>query len=159
MRRGPSEAIPLTDLRAQRVQRSRHLRRRYFQLFFARWQTGGSPLVVRSGNDPNGALASELRERGVLRPVERRSAAITSKGVRFVGRGVEYDRQSAVRWGRSDQRRSLPWPARRNRVERALAEVQALRAKRSKAEIVDVYQTDLLRNLMYDRFGIRPACF
>ena len=37
--------------------------------------------------------------------------------------------------------------------------VQALRAKRTRAKVVEIYRTDLLRNLMYDSFGRKMGVF
>lgn len=105
-------------------------------------------------------VSRELRERGVL----RRSR--TSKRGNFIrGRGI----CTASVWNMLGNPLYLGQVTNKGRCYQGVHEaivsqelwddVQALRAERTRAKVVEVYKTDLLRDLVFDGFGRKMAVY
>ena len=106
------------------------------------------------------AVAKQLRERGVV----RRSR--TSKRGNFVqGRPISgssvLNMLSNPLYAGDVRSKGKVYPGKHDAIiDRSLwDEVQALRAKRTRAKVVEVYKTDLLRGLMHDSYGRKMGVF
>ena len=105
-------------------------------------------------------VARELHEQGVLR-----RSRISKRGHHVAGRGIC---QASV-WnmlgnplyvGEVRSKGKCYRGVHEGIVSRALwDEVQALRAKRTRAKVVEKYRADLLRDIMYDSFGRKMGVF
>jgi DNA invertase Pin-like site-specific DNA recombinase len=105
-------------------------------------------------------VANELRAKGVVR-----RSRISKRGNHVQGRSIScssvLNMLSNPLYVGDVRSKGKVYPGLHDAiVERSLwNEVQALRAKRTRAKIVDIYRTDLLRDLMYDSYGRKMAVY
>jgi DNA invertase Pin-like site-specific DNA recombinase len=105
-------------------------------------------------------VAQELRERGVVR-----RSRTSKRGNHVQGRGIciasVWNMLGNPLYVGDVRSKGTCYPGMHEGiVSRALwDEVQALRAKRTRAKVVQRYRTDLLRDLMFDSFGRKMGVF
>jgi DNA invertase Pin-like site-specific DNA recombinase len=105
-------------------------------------------------------LARELRERGIVR-----RSRTSKRGNHVEGRGIckasVWNMLGNPLYVGEVRSKGQCYPGMHEAIiSRTLwDEVQALRAKRTRAKIVEIYKTDLLRDLIYDGFGRKMGVF
>ena len=105
-------------------------------------------------------LAKELRARGIVR-----RSRTSKRGNHVQGRPISassvFNMLSNPLYAGDVRSKGKVYPGQHDAlVDRQLWDaVQALRAKRTRAKVVEIYKTDLLRDLMYDSYGRKMGVY
>lgn len=105
-------------------------------------------------------VAKELRERGVVRRSRTSKRGNLVHG-RAIGCSSVFNMLSNPLYAGDVRSKGKVYSGlHEGIVERSLWDaVQALRAKRTRAKVVEIYRTDLLRDLMYDSYGRKMGVY